>query len=49
MFNRASCNKHENKFLNTKHLLEEHKIYIDYDYIIELIYNEENNKIKELF
>ena len=49
MFNRASCNKHENKFLNTKHLLEEHKIYIDYDYIIDLIYNEENNKIKELF
>ena len=49
MFNRASCNKHENKFLNTKHLLEEHKIYIDYNYITDLIYNEENNKIKELF
>ena len=49
MFNRAPCNKHENKFLNTNHLLEEHDIFVDYNYIINLIYNEENNKIKELF
>ena len=49
IFNRAPCNKHENKFLNTNHLKEEHSIYVDYDLIIELIYNNNNNEILKLY
>ena len=49
IFNRAPCKEHENKFLNTNHLFEEHSINIDYRMISELIYNNNNNEIKNLY
>lgn len=49
MFNRAPCNKHENTFLNTNHLYEDHSINLDYDIITNLIYNNDNKKISEIY
>ena len=48
-FNRAPCKEHENKFLNTNHLFKEHSISIDYRMISELIYNNNNYEIRNLY
>ena len=49
IFKRASCNKDENTFLNTNHLYEDHSINLDYDIITNLIYNNDNKKISEIY
>ena len=49
IFNRSECSTHKGKYLNTKHLEEEHGVKFSYEDIYDMLSKKDNKRITEAY